>query len=81
MVISDRHIRYLELVERGKVTLKNHMYVGGDWASGQVEVDHIAAVHAELMGLTRIVSTARGIVVSLTIRGASVLEDEREAWG
>lgn len=81
MLITDRHIEYLELVERGAVTVKNHQYVAGDWASGRPEVDHIIAVHAELLGLTRIIHTENGLTVSLTTHGLAVLNDDRECWG
>lgn len=81
MLITDRHITYLELVEQGRVTLKNHQYVGGDWASGRVDVDHIIAVHAELLGLTHIISKDGRIMVALTKHGLSVLSDDRESWG
>lgn len=81
MLITDKHIEYLELVERGRVTIKNHMYVCGDWASGKVSVDHIIAVHAELLGLTHIVSADDRILVELTAHGRSVLDDDRESWG
>lgn len=83
MLVTERHIQYLEWVEQGRIVLKNSKYSRADWASGHIEVDQLVAIHSELMGLTRIVSheNTTSTVVALTHRGFAVINDEREAWG
>ncbi len=81
MGITERHVQYLEWVSQGRITISGSQYKSVSWANGHIFVDQLVAVHSELMGLTHIVSTDGGVLVALTSHGASILNDEVEAWG
>lgn len=81
MPITEQHIQYLEWVEQGKVTVRDGRYVQSSSFGGFIAIVPFVAHHSEILGLTHIVGSDFGVVVGLTARGASILEDEREAWG
>lgn len=87
MVLDDRHIAYLRLVEAGVIHLWwapkkiASRYVNSDWSNGRKEVDQTVAAQMKALGLTHVASRDGKQVIALTERGVAVLIEEDEAWG
>lgn len=79
MVLNDAHIAYLYEVENGSIVVVRGKYVRID--AEPDALDQMIALAAEMLGLTHIVAELKSTIVALTPKGASILEDEREAWG
>lgn len=86
MVLDDRHISYLRLVQRGAIQLwwaprkLDSRYVNNDWSNGRQEVDQIVAAQMKALGMTHVVNSSGKQLIELTERGHGVLADEDAAW-
>jgi len=88
MILDDRHIAYLFLVEAGLIQLwwaprKVHSrYVNSDWSNGKQEVDQTVAAQMKALGMTHVVTRAGTgkQILELTEKGRHTLDEEREAY-
>lgn len=86
MVLEDRHIDYLKLVDRRLIKLWQNptrsvlKYVNSSWTNGPVDVDQTVAAQMHALGATHIVYSTGIQYVALTKRGEDILNDEAESW-
>lgn len=67
MILDDRHIRFLREVAEGRI--------------GPSE-DIPLAAECQMLGLTHLIAHGKSsVLVALTPRGKTVLDEEDEAWG